>query len=92
VPSIVIRDLEPETIERLKAQAERHGRSMQAEAKSIIVGGVGMSVQEWLAEADWLRARTKPGLSSVELLHEARAERDATILRAMSGDDGDTDD
>ena len=36
MPQLLIRNLEPETIERLKEQAKQHNRSLQGEAKSII--------------------------------------------------------
>ena len=39
MPSILVRDLDPTTIKRLKAQAARNGRSLQAEAKAIIERG-----------------------------------------------------
>jgi plasmid stability protein len=86
MPTIVIRDLDPDTVTRLKTQAAAHGRSMQAEAKAIIEAGVPMSGSEWLAIADRLRARTKRGGPSVvELIHEARDEQDEKNLRATSG-------
>ncbi len=36
MPNILIRDLSPETVKRLKSRAHRNGRSMQSELKSII--------------------------------------------------------
>jgi plasmid stability protein len=33
---LLVRDLAPETIERLKEQAEQQGRSLQAEVKRIL--------------------------------------------------------
>jgi len=36
MPNILIRDLTPETIEKLKARARRNGRSMQSELKTIL--------------------------------------------------------
>lgn len=40
---ILIRGLSPELVEQLKAQAKRHGRSLQAEAKAIIESSAKMS-------------------------------------------------
>jgi plasmid stability protein len=39
VPSILIRDLNKETIKQLKKRAAANGRSLQAEAKEIIERG-----------------------------------------------------
>ena len=36
MPSILVRDLTPETVKLLKARAHRNGRSMQSELKNII--------------------------------------------------------
>jgi plasmid stability protein len=36
MPQVLVRDLKPAVIERLKARARRHGRSLQAELKSIL--------------------------------------------------------
>lgn len=38
---ILIRDLDPETIRRLKAQAKRNGRSLQSEARLLVERAVG---------------------------------------------------
>jgi antitoxin FitA len=46
VAQILIRDLSPELVEQLKAQAKRHGRSLQAEAKAIIESSVKMSAAQ----------------------------------------------
>lgn len=36
MPSILVRDLSPETVKQLKARAHRNGRSMQSELKYIL--------------------------------------------------------
>jgi len=82
VPDLLIRDLEPDTIERLKNQAADNGRSMQAEAKAIIEDGTRLSMQEWLVQARATAARiaakypegTGPG--AVETIRAAREERE----------------
>jgi len=43
---ILIRDLDDETVKRLKDRARRHGRSLQAEAKLILTQAAGMSPSE----------------------------------------------
>ncbi len=45
---VLVRSLEPAILERLKARARRHGRSLQAELKAIL---------ETAAEGDLLDAR-----------------------------------
>jgi plasmid stability protein len=42
MPSILVRDLSPETIKQLKARAHRSGRSMQSELKCILEGAAKM--------------------------------------------------
>jgi antitoxin FitA len=43
---ILIRDLDEETIRRLKERARRHGRSLQGEAKLILTQAAGLSLNE----------------------------------------------
>ncbi len=43
---ILIRDLDDETIRRLKERARRHGRSLQGEAKLILTQAAGLSFRE----------------------------------------------
>lgn len=43
---ILIRDLDDETVKRLKDRARRHGRSLQGEAKLILTQAAGMSLSE----------------------------------------------
>ena len=43
---ILIRDLDDETVRRLKERARRHGRSLQGEAKLILTQAAGMSPSE----------------------------------------------
>ena len=40
---ILIRDLDDETVRRLKDRAQRHGRSLQGEAKQILTRAAGIS-------------------------------------------------
>ena len=48
MPQVLVRSLDPPVLERLKARARRHGRSLQAELKAIL---------EAASEADLLDAR-----------------------------------
>jgi plasmid stability protein len=44
---LLVRDLDPEVVERLKQRAKRHNRSLQGEAKFILEeAAVGMSMEE----------------------------------------------
>jgi len=43
---ILIRDLDDETVRRLKERARRHGRSLQGEAKLILTQAAGISPGE----------------------------------------------
>ena len=46
MPQITIRHLEAETCERLKRQAERHGRSFEAELRAILRHAAKPSLDE----------------------------------------------
>jgi plasmid stability protein len=60
---VLVRDLDPELMERLKHRAQRHGRSLQAELKTIL---------EETARAD---ARMEEARRRAELLREQFADR-----------------
>jgi len=47
MPTITIRQVSDQAYQDLKAQAERHGRSMEAEARDLIVSGT--QSRNWLA-------------------------------------------
>lgn len=53
---LLIRDLEVETIERLKARAKLHRRSLQGEVKLILENEAGMSRDSPRALAERIRA------------------------------------
>jgi plasmid stability protein len=51
---LLIRDLQTETVQRLKARAKRHGRSLQGEVKAILEAAAGYSMEEAQAVSqDW---------------------------------------
>jgi antitoxin FitA len=78
---LVIRDLDESTVERIRASAAQHGRSVEAEAKAILNEAVSRmsppraSRAELRARAAELRASfgDHPQTDSVELLREDRA-------------------
>lgn len=43
---ILVRDVDVNTLERLKTQAKRHGRSLQGEVKVILIEAIDLSLQE----------------------------------------------
>lgn len=43
---LLIRDLSPDLVERLKGQAKRRGRSLQSELKAILESSAKMSMTE----------------------------------------------
>lgn len=54
---IVLHDLDPGLVERLRQEAERHGRSIEAEAKLLLATSVGLSRAEALRLADQFRSQ-----------------------------------
>jgi antitoxin FitA len=74
MPHILVRDLDPETIERLKARAKRHGRSLQGEAKAILEGGATFSMREARAVSEkWQRYfKGRQFTDSAKLIREDR--------------------
>jgi plasmid stability protein len=74
MPRILIRDLDDETVKRLKDRARRHGRSLQGEAKLILTHAAGISFDDAQKLArQWhkkLAGRDLP--DSTELIREDR--------------------
>ena len=71
---ILVRGLDAQTIKRLKEQAARHGRSLQAEVKSILDQAAGKTLKELLAEAARIRRRFKSRsmMDSCDLIRQDR--------------------
>jgi len=74
MPSILIRDLDKETVKRLKKRAVANGRSLQAEAKEIIERSARQKTFEQLRlEAERLAKSSGPQKTdSVDLIREDR--------------------
>jgi antitoxin FitA len=74
MPDLLIRGLEPETIDRLKARAKRHGRSLQSEVKRLIEQVSGGGSQHLTAMLDrWQRQFAgRKFVSSTRLIREDR--------------------
>jgi plasmid stability protein len=71
---LLIRDMQVETVERLKARAKRHGRSLQGEVKAILEEAAGYSMQEAhaVSEAWAARLAAREFSGSAELIREDR--------------------
>jgi plasmid stability protein len=72
---ILVRDLEPRHIARLKSRAKRNGRSLQNEAKLILESAAGFTPQEAVAAAKrWQRELSgRKFTDSARLLREDRS-------------------
>jgi plasmid stability protein len=71
---LLVRDLPPETVARLKARAYLHGRSLQGEVKRILEEAIQYSLTEARGTAAEWRQRLAGQVSSdsAELLREDR--------------------
>ncbi len=72
---LLVRDIEPETIKRLKARAKQHKRSLQGEAKSILEEAAqSVTWEEAMKRAKKIRESfgDKKFSDSVELIREDR--------------------
>ena len=73
---ILVRNLEKETVDELKARAAAAGRSLQAEVKSVLEESAHYSAhkREWFERVDRLRESMDPSIQtdSVEMIREDR--------------------
>jgi antitoxin FitA len=71
---ILIRDLDDETVKRLKDRARRHGRSLEGEARLILTQAAGITFDEARKLArQWHKKLAGRELSdSTELIREDR--------------------
>lgn len=76
MPDVLIRDLDAQTIKRLKARARRHGRSFQSEAKLALERAAGASAEDVAAILDkWQRHFNGRRFSdSADLIREDRGQ------------------
>ncbi len=72
---LLVRNLNPDIVDRLKARARQHGRSLQSEVQRILEEAAGRRMEDARALADRIRASLAglPQSDSVELLAEDRA-------------------
>ncbi len=81
MPSLLVRNLSPETVERLKARARDHGRSLQAEVAAILEENTAPPedlFEALLAASHRFRNATagRPMLDSAALIREDRDSDD----------------
>ena len=71
---ILVRNVDPKAVERLKARARRHGRSLQSEVKVLLERAAGIGAEEVAAMlADWQkRLAGRRFVSSAKLIREDR--------------------
>jgi plasmid stability protein len=71
---VLIRDLDQEVLDRLKQRAERSGRSLEAELRSILRQASGLDKEQVLAELEKIRAlyAGRTFSDSAELIREDR--------------------
>jgi plasmid stability protein len=75
MPEVLVRGLEPATVERLKERARQHNRSLQGEAKAILEqAAAAYTMEEARAAARrWQKRTARTNRSdSVDLLREDR--------------------
>lgn len=72
---LLVRNLNPDVVDRLKSRARQHGRSLQAEVQRILEEAAGRRMEDARTLADRIRASLAglPQSDSVELLAEDRA-------------------
>ncbi|QDU87527.1 hypothetical protein Pla175_08890 [Pirellulimonas nuda] len=70
---ILIRGLNPSTLDRLKRRAKAAGRSLQSETRLILEKAAGRTLDEsLLAAARWRKKLGDRGVDSVQALNEDR--------------------
>ncbi len=71
---VLVRDLDPETVEQLKSRAKLHGRSLQGEAKAILESATLFTMKEARETSERWRQRLagRTASDSGDLLREDR--------------------
>ncbi len=57
MPRVLVRDLTPETLDRLKRRARTHGRSLQSELKTLLEMAASSDMVETRVAAERLRKK-----------------------------------
>ncbi len=75
--NLTIRNLDDEVVEKLKARAKAHHRSLEAELREILSATVGRRAREdFLARADRIAAMT-PDVAQTDSTEIIREDRDS---------------
>ena len=73
MPDILVRNIDPEKLERLKARAKHNGRSLQSEARMVLENAAGISIAEALNTArNWRKKLGRRFEDSTESIREDR--------------------
>ncbi|MGB0767135.1 MAG: FitA-like ribbon-helix-helix domain-containing protein [Phycisphaeraceae bacterium] len=73
MPDLLIRNLDPVVLERLKRRAKASGRSLQSETKGILEQAAGRTLDEALqVAAGWRKKLGKRPTDSAQALREDR--------------------
>lgn len=56
MPQVLVRDIEPAVVERLKERAQKNGRSLEAELRAILRCASGVDMAAALAELKRIQA------------------------------------
>jgi antitoxin FitA len=77
MPNVLIRDLDDDVLQQLKAAAKANGRSLQAELHDVLRRANTRNLAETRRlSAKWLKRLSRPNLSdSAALVREDRDER-----------------
>jgi antitoxin FitA len=81
---VIIRNLDPEAVDRLKARAKRNGRSLEAELRDVLTRSAAQSERDEFMT--WLWENRPSGLPSadvVETIRQGRNERAKAIRDAI---------
>jgi plasmid stability protein len=73
---LLVRSVPARLMERLKAQAQRNGRSVQKEALAVLEAGTQLTMEEWLERADRTRELLKAQGYSGDSTAMIREDRD----------------
>lgn len=88
--TLTVRDLDDQVLERLKAAARSHNRSLAGEVREALMAYVAAGDQTaararraaWLEEARAIAERSRPGPGLAEIMDEARRDRDPERRRS----------
>ncbi len=79
MPQLLVRNVAEATVAELKARAAARGRSLEAEVRAILDMAARPSREALLAEADAIRARSRPWqpgeMTAAEMIREDRDSR-----------------